>query len=230
MRTLVAFLLLCSAAFGQTYYPTIVRVRSGQTLTMTKAGSPHIITGYISIESGTLVIDAGAEVVFTAYQGSIVLNNGYGRNLHVNGTQSDPVRIHSTGGASLGGINVVQSDITTNQNNRSIVRMSWCNWENLGGYSTVSTLDLRTADVDIRNCVFNHNSKKWSTTGPGISAGQSIGIICDCQIIGATTGISYYKNTTGSQSMLLIDNVDVIGSTEPVRAVNRDVTVSILGF
>ena len=210
MRFLAAVLLLASSAFGQTYYGSIF-VSSG-TRTLAKSGSPHIFSGTITVSSGaSLVIEAGCEVVLPP-RGKITLA-GTGAFRAV-GTSSDPILIRSSSGVCDG------VDCTSSVS-RATVKMSYVNWLNLGGSPT--NINLRAAHATIDSCFFA--SQRTSVSGSpvvGISATTAIGSVASTEINGQTTGVFL------GNSMLLLDQVDVINTVTPINIGNRNVSISIL--
>ena len=212
MRFLAAFLMLCSVAFGQTYYSTL-NIPSGTTATLTKAGSPHLFTGQINVY-GTLIIEAGAELVFPK-SARINLWRGNQTQLWINGTGLEPVLIRSTGG-QWGGVNVVSTST------KAIVRVANCVFDNVG--SSTSSLDLRNSDVIVQSSMINVVQPVGSTTAiTAISCGTSVGLISDCEIRGGAIGIRL------GSSQVIVDQVDVFGAINPIDATNRNIRISVQG-
>lgn len=215
MRTLVAFLLLCSAAFGQTYW-TNLNINSGANVVLTKAGSPHIFSGQINVYQGNLTIEPGAEIVFTRQGSAINLWYGALSNLTALGTIDSPILIRSNG-PKIKGIQVVSS--TT----RSVIKMQNVTYTNLGYGSLL--FDLRNANVQMQSCLLEIIRPATDTASvTALDCGTAIGMILDCEIRNATIGLNYY------QSQVFVDQIDIKNCPTPIQAANRNVTVSLLGL
>lgn len=216
MRFLAAFLLLFGSAFGQTRL-TGLNVQNGQTVTLTKAQSPYTIESQINIGSGTLVVEAGVEIIFTKTGSKFNLQSGKLSNLFIQGTALEPVLVRSNG-VQIQGI----AAIGTGATDRSIIRVANCVFTNLG-YRPFA-LDLRNADVVIQSCLLDViRSPLDTTTFVGVWCGTSVGIISDVEIRNSRIGVRL------EQSSILLDQVDIIGSTTPIEAPNRNIQISVQG-
>ena len=211
MRFLAAFLMLVGSAFGQTYYSTL-NIQAGTTATLTKAGSPHLFSGQINVY-GTLVIEAGAEVVFPK-SARINLWRGSQTQLWINGTGLEPVLIRSVGG-QWGGVSVVSSST------KAVVRIANCVFDNVG--SSLYCFDLRNSDVIMQSSLVNVVQPVGSTTAiTAISCGTSVGLTSDCEIRGGAVGVRL------GSSQVVVDQVDVFGATNPIDATSRNIKVSAI--
>lgn len=202
MKILIAFLLLASSAMAQTTVD--LNVASGGTKTLTKAMGIIRPLRMASTVYGKLILEAGV-VIEMPKDGYIEFLNG-GAVLDCRGTATEPVAIRSQGTDGWGQLSFIGSN-----SNRPKFIATYTDLVNCRGR-------IRPAGINCANCLIalDHVTISMPRFNPfsistiGISMGpatysstgvliDTFGVISNCTIIGASTGV-----------VQLGDDVDII--------------------
>lgn len=219
MKTLVAFLLLVGSAMAQTTLTSIGVSSTTATLTLTKAMSPITVTGPVNVVRGTLVIEAGVEIIMPS-GGSITIN-GTGK-IFVRGTELEPCLIRSASPAVLW-----QGIVCNDTSSTSDPRVSLQNLVLVNGGSGIapSVLNL-CGDCELNNVdVYASRVNLSSTPITGIRVGGGVirGVVSNCYVEGSTTGIVVSNG-------LAVINSEIRNTVTPVVLPNPNIKISVVGL
>lgn len=219
MKTLVCFLLLVSSAMAQTTLTSIGVSSTTATLTLTRAMSPITVTGPGNLVRGTLIIEAGVEVIMPS--GGSISINGTGK-VFVRGTELEPCLIRSASPAILW-----QGIVCNDTSSTSDPRVSLQNLVLLNGGSglapSVLTLcgDCELNNVDIYASRVNLSST--AITGIRVGGGVIRGVITNSYVDGPTTGIVVGNG-------LAVLNTEIRNTVTPVVLPNPNIKISVVGL
>jgi len=177
MRTIAILLVLLLAGVSQAQ-TNVGSITISGTVRWTKAMSP-ISFGSVRIGGGTLIIDAGVELIGSSTSSGIQTISGSYSKLQIQGTEAEPVTMRPAIGVPY--IFGVGGSITSS---RSIVEIS-------NFMLTNGTIHLEAHDCVLTNCnVVGQKTLGTSTTyNGGIKVRRaSTGIISNCFVRGQQVG------------------------------------------
>lgn len=183
MRFVFALLCLMTSAMAQT---NVGFLSVSGTVRLTKAQSP-VTFSQIQINSGTLIVDPGVELIAAASSSIITLRNGSASVLSIQGTELEPVLIRPAGAFAWRGL--------SNISRSTRPRFEIANAMILGLGGAARCVDLVSAEVNFANSVFQ-GARTTATGSPtiGLANSLSVGLIDNCLIDGFTTGSLVNRN------------------------------------
>lgn len=219
MKTLVAFLLLVGSAAAQTTLTSIGVSNTTATLTLTRAMSPITVTGPANLVRGTLIIEAGVEVIMPS--GGSITVNGTGK-IFVRGTELEPCLIRSANPTILW-----QGVVCNDTSSTSDPMVSLQNLVLVNGGSGVSPCVLTLCgDCQLNNVdVYTSRVNLSATPITGIRVGGGVirGVISDSYVEGPTTGIVVGNG-------LAVSNTEIRNTVTPVVLPNPNIKISVVGL